>query len=79
MQSFCMVVCCLTYSMVSEVVKNFHHYLFQNIQVGDQNVRLLTNIKPALLPVLLNNYAGTFKQLDCMYMKRGLQFANAHL
>jgi hypothetical protein len=34
--------------MVSEVIKLFHHNLFENIQVGDQNIGLLTDIKSAL-------------------------------
>ena len=34
--------------MVSEIVKLFHHNLFENVQVGDQNVGLLTDIKSAL-------------------------------
>ena len=37
----------LTNSMVGEVVKVFDHDLFENIQVSNQNVGPLTNIKPA--------------------------------
>jgi hypothetical protein len=38
----------LTYSVVSEVVKLFHQNLFENIQISDQNVGLLTDIKSTL-------------------------------
>ena len=34
--------------MVSEIVELLHHNLFENVQVGDQNVGLLTDIKSAL-------------------------------
>ena len=39
----------LTYSMVSEAVELLHHNLFENVQIGDQNVGLLTDIKSTLL------------------------------
>ena len=39
----------VTYSMISEIVKLFHHNLFEHVQVSDQNVGLLTDIKSALI------------------------------
>jgi hypothetical protein len=45
----------LTYSMVSEVIKLFHHNLFEDIQVCNQNDRLLTDIKPALHNITNDN------------------------
>ena len=38
----------LTYRMISEIIKLFHQNLFENVQVSDQNVGLLTDIKSAL-------------------------------
>ena len=38
----------LTYSMISEAVKLLHHNLFENVQVSDQNIGLLTDIKSEL-------------------------------
>ena len=42
-------VCYLTYSMVTEVVKIFNQDLFEDIQISNENVGLLTNVKPALI------------------------------
>ena len=39
----------VTYSMISEVVKLFHHNLFEHVQVSYQNIGLLTDVKPALI------------------------------
>ena len=33
--------------MIAEVVKILDHDLFENIQVGDQDIGLLTNVVPA--------------------------------
>ena len=49
----------LTYSMVSEIVKLLHHNLFDNIQVCDHNVGLLTDIKSALRTQINNNYIAS--------------------
>ena len=42
-------VCYLTYSMVTEVVKIFNQDLFEDIQISNENIGLLTNVKPALI------------------------------
>ena len=44
-----------TYSMINEAVKVLHHNLLENVQIGDQNIGLLTDIKSALL--CNNNYS----------------------
>ena len=48
-------VCYLTYSMVTEVVKIFNQDLFEDIQIGNENVGLLTNVKSALITQLYYN------------------------
>ena len=37
----------ITYSMVTEVVEVFNQYLFEHVQVTDQNVGLLSNVVPS--------------------------------
>ena len=34
----------LTYRMISEIIKLFHQNLFENVQVGDQNVGICVSI-----------------------------------
>ena len=48
-----------TYSMVSEIIKLLHHNLFDNVQVCDHNVGLLTDIKSALYYKQINNYVAS--------------------
>ena len=45
--------------MVSEIIKLLHHNLFDNVQVCDQNVGLLTDIKSALYYKQINNYVAS--------------------
>jgi hypothetical protein len=37
-----------TYRVVSETIKLFHHNLLEDVQIGDQNVRLLSDIIPIM-------------------------------
>ena len=42
--------------MVTEVVKVFNQYLFEHVQVIDQNVGLLSNVVPSQYKILISYY-----------------------
>ena len=52
-----------TYSMISEIIKLLHHNLFDNVQVCDHNVGLLTDIKSAL-HTQINNYVASMSLIN---------------
>ena len=49
--------------MVRELVKLYDHDLFENIQISDHNVRLLSNVDPVnnvLLIVINSNHSSIY-------------------